>query len=398
MLDALVAVGRAQTEPVRRALGRVARHEFVPEAGLEAAYAASDTVVIKRDSSGVALSSASAPDVVAAMLDQLQVAPGQRVLEIGTGTGYNAALLAELVGDQGEVVSVEVDPEVVARAQRALSRTGYGHVVVLAQDGAAPLTGQEPFDRIVVTAGAWDIPPAWFGQLRSEGRLVVPLRWRGQTQSVALAAAGDAGGSPGSTGQVLQAVAMQLCGFIPMVGPSGERTADLDRAGHLSVTFDVDQDIDPALLCEVFAREPQHHWSNVMIGGQEPVDRLWLRMTAREPNTCRFAATSTAISNGLPAPVLPARAAAIAERSSISYLTARPRTRASPGSRHLELGAVGYGPHGDQLAERIVEHLRAWDSDRTACPELTIHSGGPAADTPTGLTITKTHSSLTLRI
>jgi hypothetical protein len=101
------AAGSAWREPVHQALRAVRRHLFVPEVPLEEAYAVRSAVVTKRDPHGVPLSSASAPSIVALMLDQLDVRPGQRVLEIGSGTGYNAALLAELTGPTGQVVTVD---------------------------------------------------------------------------------------------------------------------------------------------------------------------------------------------------------------------------------------------------------------------------------------------------
>ncbi|MGH3587657.1 MAG: methyltransferase domain-containing protein, partial [Pseudonocardia sp.] len=147
--------------------------------GLGAAF------VTKRAADGTALSSASAPGVVAMMLDQLDVRSGHRVLEIGAGTGYNAALLAHLAGPDGRVVTVDVDPECSARARAALDAQGLGRVMVLTGDGTDGAAGRGAFDRVVITAGAWDVPPAWTEQLAAGGRLVVPLRLRGQSRSVA---------------------------------------------------------------------------------------------------------------------------------------------------------------------------------------------------------------------
>jgi protein-L-isoaspartate(D-aspartate) O-methyltransferase len=129
------ATGGARREPVHRALGSVPRHLFVPEVPLEEAYAAGHAVVTKRDAHGVPLSSASAPGIVATMLDQLDVRPGHRVLEIGSGTGYNAALLAELTGPTGHVATVDIDPECASRARAALARTGHSGVEVRTGDG-----------------------------------------------------------------------------------------------------------------------------------------------------------------------------------------------------------------------------------------------------------------------
>jgi protein-L-isoaspartate(D-aspartate) O-methyltransferase len=112
--------------------------------------------------------------MMAVMLDQLGLAPGQRVLEIGTGTGYNAALLAHLVADQRSVVTIEVDREVAGRARATLAGAGYGGITVLCADGALSPPQQAPFDRIIVTAGAWDIPPAWLA--RAVRRVRKPVR------------------------------------------------------------------------------------------------------------------------------------------------------------------------------------------------------------------------------
>jgi protein-L-isoaspartate(D-aspartate) O-methyltransferase len=114
------------SDAVERAVRAVPRHLFTADASLEHAYAADEAVVLKQDTAGVAQSSVSAPALVAMMLEQAVVRPGDRVLEIGSG-GYNAALLAELVGPSGAVTTVDIDPEVTGRAARCLTAAGYGH-------------------------------------------------------------------------------------------------------------------------------------------------------------------------------------------------------------------------------------------------------------------------------
>lgn len=123
MVTEILACGFGRRPCVEQALRAVPRHQFIPEATAEHAYAAHTAFVTKRSPDGESLSSASAPTVVALMLDQLDVHPGQRVLEIGSGTGYNAALLAELTGPTGEVATLDIDPDIVARAQTALHRS-----------------------------------------------------------------------------------------------------------------------------------------------------------------------------------------------------------------------------------------------------------------------------------
>jgi protein-L-isoaspartate(D-aspartate) O-methyltransferase len=155
---------------------------FLPGIPVEEAYSHGN-VVTHRDAGGVAVSSASSAGTVAGMLQQLEVRPGHRVLEIGAGNGYNAVLLARLAGPQGQVTTVEIDAEVAAGARRNLTAAGYPGVRVICGDGADGYPAAAPLDRIIVTAGAWDIPPAWLEQLAPAGRIVVPLRIRGLSRS-----------------------------------------------------------------------------------------------------------------------------------------------------------------------------------------------------------------------
>ncbi len=121
----------------------------------------------------VPTSTASMPSVLAVMLDRLDLRDGHRVLEIGTGSGYNAALLCQRVGSEN-VVSVDIDPDLVAEAARRLKAAGH-HPQLVAGDGAAGVPDAAPFDRIIATCGVRHIPPAWIEQLAPGGRIVTPL-------------------------------------------------------------------------------------------------------------------------------------------------------------------------------------------------------------------------------
>jgi protein-L-isoaspartate(D-aspartate) O-methyltransferase len=139
----------------------------------------SDQALGTRFRDGLPSSSSSQPSIMADMLEALELEPGMRVLEIGTGTGYNAALLAEIVGGQGSVVTQDIDAEIAAEAEAALQAMGYGSVRVVARDGAEGVPEDAPFDRILVTVGCPDLSFRWQEQLTEQGRIVVPLEHAG---------------------------------------------------------------------------------------------------------------------------------------------------------------------------------------------------------------------------
>ncbi|HSZ29237.1 MAG TPA: methyltransferase domain-containing protein, partial [Pseudonocardiaceae bacterium] len=118
-------------------------------------------------------SSASMPGVVAEMLTALEAEPGMRVLEIGTGTGYNAALLAHRLG-AGNVVSVEVDPVVADQARQALAAAGFSGVSVVTGDGAQGYGPHAPYDRVISTVAVAEVPYAWVAQTRPGGLVLTP--------------------------------------------------------------------------------------------------------------------------------------------------------------------------------------------------------------------------------
>ncbi|MGH9209478.1 MAG: protein-L-isoaspartate O-methyltransferase family protein [Acidimicrobiales bacterium] len=161
----------------------VPREVFVPETfageGLVAVYR-DDAIVTRRDpETKAALSSSSQPAIMAIMLEMLDLHPGHRVLEIGAGTGYNAAIVERLVGPRGLVASIDIDVDTVARAAAALRSIG-SRVGLVVADGVPGLPGLrgsgKPADRMVVTASTAVIPCSWHQQLVDGGRLVVPVR------------------------------------------------------------------------------------------------------------------------------------------------------------------------------------------------------------------------------
>lgn len=174
LVEHLLATGATRSAAVANVMRQVPRHRFLsPDISAAEAYA-DEVVVLATDSAGFPTSTISQPAIVARMLDQLDVSPGDRILEIGAASGYNAALLGELTGPAGGVVSIEVDPALAEGARCHLRSVGVP-ATVLTADGWLGDPQGAPFDRVISTVGVWDLSPAWFEQLRPGGILVSPL-------------------------------------------------------------------------------------------------------------------------------------------------------------------------------------------------------------------------------
>lgn len=165
MIEAQIRSRGVKDERVLRAMGRVPRHVFVPPDLVPYAYADEPLPVGEGQT-------ISQPYIVAYMTEVLAVAGGERVLEIGTGSGYQAAVLAEM---GAEVYTVEVIGSLSVRARDVLAGLGYTRIHFLVGDGSLGWPEEAPFDRIIVTAAAAGMPQALCEQLRDQGRMILPL-------------------------------------------------------------------------------------------------------------------------------------------------------------------------------------------------------------------------------
>jgi len=185
---------------VMTAISRVPRHEFVPAAQRSHAY----------DNRPLSIGfgqTISQPYIVALMSDLIKPQPGDSVLELGTGSGYQAAMLAELTG---HVYSIEIIEELGEQAAERLSRLGYDNVTTRIGDGYYGWEEHAPFDAIVVTAAASHVPPPLVAQLKPGGRMVIPVGSRFLTQQLVLIEK-DPGGQL-ITRQILPVM------FVPLTG------------------------------------------------------------------------------------------------------------------------------------------------------------------------------------
>lgn len=211
----LVRDGRVRSPRVRAALEAVPRHLFLP--GLDAAAAYADEAVPIKTDGGVTVSSVSQPSMVAIMLEQLEAAPGHRVLEIGAGAGWNAGLLAHVVGPDGAVITVDIDEDLVEGTRKNLAAAGLDRVTAVTADGAGGHPAAAPYDRIELTVGATAIRPEWVAQLVPDGRLLLPLTVRGSQLSIAFTRTG-----PG----LLTSTSVRSCAFVRLRGAGAEPGRD----------------------------------------------------------------------------------------------------------------------------------------------------------------------------
>ncbi|MCC9690166.1 hypothetical protein E4N64_32350 [Streptomyces sp. MNU103] len=199
--------------------------------------------------------------------------------------------------------------------------------------------------------------------MKDGGRLVLALRWRGQTRSVALTRRGDELVSDG----------MELCGFLPIIGQNGEKTAPLNADDTIRVHYDEDQDVDPdALAATLQAGKPALEVPSAQrVGGEGPFDGVWLRATAGDDRVCRLEVAQKPLKQErLRRPAVPVRSPVLVEGGSLAYLTvAREGTEAR---RRFRLGSAAYGPRAEELARDLVAHIDAWGSDRVAVPQMSI--------------------------
>lgn len=227
LIARLKARGELKDPRIEAAFSAVPRHLFLPDVPLEIAYS-DEAVPVKYDLDGAVLSSISQPSMIAAMLAQLELRPGDNVLEIGAGSGYTAALMQHIVGPAGLVTTLELDNDMVRQATDNLHQVGMGNRVKLVQaDGAMGYAPRASYDRIVVTAAIWDVSPAWEEQLKPKGILVAPIWIDGLQFSSAFERAAD--GSLFSTSNI-------PCGFVTMRGAGAGPRRNI-RFGATPLTF-----------------------------------------------------------------------------------------------------------------------------------------------------------------
>jgi len=387
MVRKLIEVGAARTPRVVAAFRAVPRHLATPEVAPARTYEVETATITKTDESGVDISCVSAPRIQAMQIEQADIEPGMTVLEIGSG-GPNAAYLAEMVGGEGRVVTEDIDADVTARAERFVEATGYRNITVVTGDAENGVPEYAPYDRIVVTVQAADIPPAWIDQLKDGGRLVVPLRMRGMTRTVAFVRHGDRLVSDG----------FEQCGFVPMRG-AGENRMSLavlhdEDGAEVALRLDGHPAPDTGALRTALRSPRAEVWSGVTIGGEESMEHLDLWLTTALDNLPLMAAKPTARQRGIVAAASPIGLPALVDGDSFAYRRSRPTDEED----RYELGAIGHGPDGHKVAERLVEEIRTWDREhRDHHARIEVHPAGTPDDRlPAGRVVDRPHTRVTI--
>ncbi len=374
MVTALRDEGLITSEAVAAAMNAVPRHEFAPDESLKNVYQTSTTLWPKTDTNGRKTSVVSAANIQAIQLGQADVRPGMNVLEIGSG-GYNAALIAEVVGPAGAVTTVDIDADIVDRARAGLVRAGYERVNVVHADAEHGVAQYAPYDRIIVTVGAWDIPPAWLEQLTPNGRIVVPLRFAGITRLIAFDRVPDE--------PKLTADNYRLGAFVPMQGDGAATekltvvTPDIglrvDQGSTL--TFDV-----PALR-KALHSTPVERWSGTPF---DMPDELELYLLTSGPEMPILHAAQDAVDQGVvDRTVRPAGAPRHARTHTVSG---------------YETGVIAHGPEAAQVGDELLSMIRAWADDyyRRNAAQIAYHPGEAGTSASAGWHTTRRHGVLTV--
>ncbi|MEU1273510.1 methyltransferase, FxLD system [Streptomyces sp. NPDC005799] len=387
LVNRLMGSGHLRTPAVIDAFRTTERHQFLPGVDLESAYK-EDAVSIKKDEHGEMISCISAPSIVATQLEQLAAQPGDKVLEAGAATGYNARLLGRLVAPGGHVWTVDVDQDLVDGAQKNLAEAGATNVTAVLADGAAGLPEHAPFHRIQFTVGAGDVPVRILDQLAPGGRLVLPMRIRGSiSRSFAFERDGD----------TWKTVSCEMSTFVPLrKGVCDDVYTLVPMAGEGNVRLETfsEQDVDRDAMRTVLDQKGAKVYTGVKFRQGDPWEWLYLYLASVLPNglsrlpgqrpgfTPHFGWGSMAALDG----------------DSLAYLTIREGE--DDKGRFWEIGVIGHGSRAAELADQVAGEIRDWEEGwGNTAPEPTFRMAvGEARDKITAadqrFVIDKTYSRL----
>lgn len=382
LVDELKSKGWIQTPGVDAAFQAVLRHHFLPGRPLDEVY--SDRVIpTKQDEEGQWISSSSQPAIMAIMLEQLGLEPGHKVLEIGAGTGYNAALMAHIVGDTGRVVTVDFDDDLVAAAREHLETAGFDRVEVVCADGGYGYPDAAPYDRIILTVGAPDIMPAWRDQLKPNGRIVLPLMLKGSMKSIAFERVGD----------FLESLSVKDCSFMLLRGDFASifsKPVQLGPDPNLTLEL-VDQSLKDGNHAYELLRSASKDWPvHIEVRGWDVlIGSLWTWLSLREKQICKLMAKGNMVEQNIVPPLtgiddeqklagtvalLNGTGLAALMRPPGHSLVLLPIDKLFTGDQPFPLFVRQFGSDAS-IAQRLITQIQAWDAaGRPSSDEMRVRA------------------------
>jgi protein-L-isoaspartate(D-aspartate) O-methyltransferase len=368
LVDELKSKGWIQTPGVEAAFRAVLRHHFLPGRPLDEVY--SDQVIpTKQDENGQWISSSSQPAIMAIMLEQLGLEPGHKVLEIGAGTGYNAALMAHIVGETGRVVTVDIDVDLVEAARKHLRAAGFDQVEVVRADGGYGHLEAAPYDRIILTVGAPDIMPAWRDQLKPNGRIVLPLMLKGSMKSTAFEQNDDH----------LESLSVKDCSFMLLRGDFASifsKPVQLGPDPNLTLELAGESLIDSSDAYDLLGSATKDWPVHIEVRGWDVlIGSLWTWLSLREAQICKLMAKGYMVEQNIVPPLIgidgkPKLASTVALLNETGLaalmrppdhpLLLLPMDKLFTGDQPFALFVRQFGSD-ESIAQRLINHIQEWD-------------------------------------
>jgi protein-L-isoaspartate(D-aspartate) O-methyltransferase len=350
LIDTLIGSKIIQSSPIEAAFRAVPRHLFLPDLPLDKAY--EDRAIPTKMADGRAISSSSQPTMMAIMLRQLQLKPGHHILEIGAGTGYNAALMAHLVGEKGQVTTIDIDEDIVAAARSHLQAVGCQNVQVICADGTQGWLDNAPYDRIILTVGGWDISPAWIEQLTADGRILLPLSLNGPQYSIAFDREEDH----------LIGRSLTPCGFMRLRGnfAEPEYTLVLPQEPGLSLES-VHALPDDGAMVYAWLQANGRDWpTHIKVTPRQLWRDVALWLALYEPRFCRLTAQGSVVAKNIVPPLFQSEGApqwcatyGIWADGGLAVMK-----RIGHSGKKIKLAISGYGPAPP--VEQLWQQVKAW--------------------------------------
>ncbi len=278
-VDALKVSGRIRSAHIEAAFRAIPRHFFLSKEPLKDVYSDKGFGLQLMDGSKVGY--AAQPHGVAEFLERLAIRPGQRVMVIGAGSGYDSALIAHIVGEMGRVIAIDIEEELVDIIENGFQAAGLTWAQAICGDGALGYSEGAPYEWILMTTGVYDIAPAWCEQLKQGGRMYVPLQLRAHIQRFIEFEASET---------CLQGISRQRTKCSPMRGTLGTPvdTFKINPESELAVYTDNRSTNDVAKSVNKLLEGSRKDWPTGIRVTQQDLENLTLWLAVREPEFCQI--------------------------------------------------------------------------------------------------------------